>query len=91
VQLVKAAWRHGYQGLARIIAIAWDTQFSPVEVRTLRERHRAAHGGRLIFDRNADGRAKTGRAAIGTVSKRTERLANAYLDGGVSTRERGTT
>jgi hypothetical protein len=37
-------------------------------------------GGRLVFDRQADGRAKTGRAAIGTVSARTERLVNAYLE-----------
>jgi len=40
VRLVKGAWRHGYQGLACIIATAWDTQFSPVDVRTLQERHR---------------------------------------------------
>jgi hypothetical protein len=41
VLLVKAAWRHGYRGLACIIATAWDTQFSPVDVRTLQERHLA--------------------------------------------------
>jgi len=39
---------------------------------------------RLVFDRQADGRAKTGRAAIGTVSKRTSayfpRFANAYSE-----------
>jgi len=79
VRLVKAAWRAGYQGLACIIAVAWDTQFSPVDVRTLTARHRAVVGGRLIFDRQADGRAKTGRAAIGTLSPRTERLVAAYL------------
>jgi hypothetical protein len=79
-RLVKAAWREGYHGLACIIAVAWDTQFSPVDVRTLCERHRAVAGGRLVFDRQAEGRAKTGRAAIGTVSKRTERLIEAYLD-----------
>jgi hypothetical protein len=79
-RLVKAAWREGYRGLACIIAVAWDTQFSPVDVRTLCERHRAIAGGRLVFDRQAEGRAKTGRAAIGTVSKRTERLVEAYLD-----------
>jgi hypothetical protein len=79
VQLAKGAWRHGYRGLACIIAVAWDTQFSPVDVRTLAERHRAVSGGRLIFDRQADGRAKTGRAAIGTISRRTERLVMAYL------------
>jgi hypothetical protein len=32
VQLVKAAWRNGYEGLTCIIAVAWDTQFSPVDV-----------------------------------------------------------
>jgi hypothetical protein len=83
VQLVKVAWRGGYQGLACIIAVAWDTQFSPGDVRTLLERHRVAVGGQLIFDRQADGRAKTGRAAIGTVSRRTERLVNTYLAGAV--------
>jgi hypothetical protein len=42
--------------------------------------HRATNGGRLVYDRQADGRTKTGRAAIGTLSERTERLVNAYLD-----------
>jgi hypothetical protein len=79
VRLVKTAWRHGYHGLACIIAVSWDTAFSPVDVRTLAARHQASSGGRLVFDRQADGRAKTGRAAIGTVSSRTERLALAYL------------
>jgi len=76
---VKAAWRHGYHGLVCIVAVAWDTQFSPVDVRTLAARHRAVVGGRLVFDRQADGRTKTGRAAIGTVSQRTERLVTEYL------------
>jgi hypothetical protein len=80
VRLVKAAWRQGYTGLACIIAVAWDTGFSPVDVRSLAARHRAFVGGRLIFDRQADGRTKTGRAAIGTLSLRTERLVSAYLD-----------
>jgi hypothetical protein len=79
VRLVKTAWRHGYHGLACVIAVAWDTQFSPVDVRTLRGRHRAMIGGRLVFDRQTDGRTKTGRAAIGTLSARTERLVNAYF------------
>jgi hypothetical protein len=79
VRLVKTAWRHGYHGLACVIAVAWDTQFSPVDVRTLRCRHRAVLGGRLVFDRQTDGRTKTGRAALGTLSARTERLVGAYL------------
>jgi hypothetical protein len=80
VQLVKSAWRRGYRGLACIIAVAWDTQFSPVDARTLAARHRSMIGGKLVFDRQADGRAKTGRAAIGTVSERTERLVTTYLE-----------
>jgi hypothetical protein len=79
-RLVKAAWRAGYRGLACIIAICWDTQFSPVDARTLRSRHRVVDRGRLIFDRQQEGRTKTGRAAIGMVSRRTERLVSAYLD-----------
>lgn len=80
VRFVKAAWRHGYRGLACVVAVAWDTQFSPVDVRTLAARHRAMNSGRLVFDRQADGRTKTGRAAIGTLSARTERLVSTYLD-----------
>lgn len=76
VRLVKAAWRAGYQGLACLIAVAWDSQFSPVDIRTLCARHRVTVDGRLIFDKQEDGRAKTGRAAIGTLSGRTERLVN---------------
>jgi hypothetical protein len=79
VLLVKTAWRSGYHGLACVIAVAWDTQFSPVDVRTLADRHRVCVDGHLIFDRQIDGRTKTGRAAIGTVSRRTERLVTAYL------------
>jgi hypothetical protein len=80
VRLAKTAWRSGYHGMACIIAVAWDTQFSPVDVRTLAQRHRALHANHLVFDRQADGRTKTGRAAIGTVSARTERLIIGYLD-----------
>jgi hypothetical protein len=79
VRLVKDAWRNGYHGLACIMAIAWDTQFSPVDVRTLAARHSKLIAGRIIFDRTEDGRTKTGRAALGTISKRTERLVKAYL------------
>jgi len=79
-RLVKGAWRSGYRGLSCVIAVAWDTQFSPVDVRTLAARHRVSSGGRLIFDRQQDGRIKTGRAAIGTLCRRTERLVTVYLE-----------
>jgi hypothetical protein len=49
LRLVKAAWRLGYHGLACVIAVAWDTGFSPVDVRSLAARHRAVLGGRLIL------------------------------------------
>jgi hypothetical protein len=79
VILVKAAWRSGYRGLACVIATAWDTQFSPVDVRTLAGRHMKIRGSQMIFDRSIEGRAKTGRAALGTLSRRTERLVRVYL------------
>ena len=78
-RLVKGAWRAGYGGIACIIAIAWDSTFSPVDVRTLRPRHMKALARGLIFDRSVEGRQKTGRAALGTVSRRTQRLVEAYL------------
>jgi hypothetical protein len=79
VRLVKSAWRNGYHGLACVVAVARDSQFSPVDVRTLAARHCVTDGGRLVFDRQADGRTKTGRAAIGTISARTEQLVKAYM------------
>lgn len=79
VHLVKGAWRLNYFGLACVISIAWDTQFSPVDVRTLRARNMVADSRGLYFDRQAEGRVKTGRPAIGTVSRRTERAIAAYL------------
>lgn len=79
-RLVKTAWRAGYSGLACIIAICWDIQFSPVDTRTLRSRHHVTDRGRLIFDRQQEGRTKTGRAAIGTLSYRTEHLVSAYFE-----------
>ena len=48
-------------------------------MRTLANRHRIEIDGHLLFDRQSDGRTKTGRAAIGTVSRRTERLVATYL------------
>lgn len=80
VRLVKAAWRRRYCGLACIIAICWDTQFSPVDARGLRSRHWKPDDPQgPWFDLTKEGRTKSGRAAIGTVSRRTARLVAAYL------------
>ena len=77
VQLVKGAWRMDYHGLAVLLAIAWDTQFAPIDCRRLAPAHMVRNGQRVTF---AVGRAKTGAAALGTLCARTQRLLAAYLD-----------
>lgn len=83
VILVKHAIRTGQGDLAAIIATVWDTQFQPGDARTLRAKHMAwidaKPAPRLVFDRRVDGRQKTGKAAIGTLSRRSERLVVALL------------
>lgn len=79
VRLAKGAWRMGFRGLACVIATCWDTGFQPGDARTLCGRHVAKDGQRTIFDRQEDGRKKTGRAVIGTISRRSERLVWTYL------------
>ncbi|TIS58161.1 MAG: hypothetical protein E5W93_12300 [Mesorhizobium sp.] len=77
VRLVKGGWRRGYRGLACIIAVAWDTSFSPVDVRTLtpaRAMKTAQEWGFLID------RTKSGESAFGTLSARTQRMVLAYVD-----------
>jgi hypothetical protein len=75
VRLVKQAWRSGYRGLAAAMAVSWDTQLSPVDVRSLTATQRAKDAQGAIFFQD---RTKTGRAAAGTLSRRAE---DAYLDG----------
>ncbi|MER9455509.1 hypothetical protein [Mesorhizobium sp. M0478] len=77
VRMVKGAWRAGYRGLACVIAVAWDTSFSPVDVRTLtpaQAMQTAQEWGFLIA------RSKSGEAAFGTLSSRTQRLVLAYVE-----------
>jgi hypothetical protein len=76
VRLVKAAWRTGYHGLAALLAVAWDSQLSPVDARRLQaaQRRRDVVGTFFVV-----GRAKTGRSALATLSRRAERVLHAYL------------
>ena len=76
VRLVKQAWRSGYHGLAAALGVAWDTQFSPDDCRrlTASQLHRDRIGAYFKVDR-----AKTGRAAIGTLTRRAERVLGEYL------------
>ena len=68
VRLVKRAWRMRYYGLAGLLAVAWDTMLSPVDVRGLTGAQLLA-GSHFAVDR-----AKTGKAAIGTLSARARAL-----------------
>lgn len=76
VRLVKAAWRQNYRGLAAVIATGWDTQLSPVDLRSLTasDRVRDAQGLAFLLER-----AKTGRSAVGTLTPRSERVVDAYI------------
>lgn len=77
VRLVKEAWRSKYPGLAVAIAFAWDTQFSPVDLRGLTV---AGINGTGANRHLPVERAKSGRAAIGTLGKRSLALLDAYLE-----------
>lgn len=77
VRLVKQAWRSGYRGLAVSIAFAWDTQFSPVDLRGLTVSGIKGSGSNRYLPVE---RAKSGRAAIGTLGKRSLALLDAYLE-----------
>jgi hypothetical protein len=76
--MVKAAWRAGYRGLACIIAIAWDASFAPVDARTLTPGQAVQAGDEWGF---LIDRAKSGEPAFGTLSRRTQSLVLAYIDG----------
>ena len=61
---VERAWERGYYGLAAAVAVAWDTQFSPVDVCSLTPNHIKADGpGNFCFFKP---RAKTDEPAYGT-------------------------
>lgn len=72
----KRAWRMQFYGLAAIIAVTWDTQFSPGDVRTLTLGKRHGDKKGTYFKTT---RGKTGKDTIGTISRRAERVIQAYL------------
>jgi len=73
VRICKQAWREGYYGLSAAVAVIWDTQFSPVDVRLLTPSQRVEND---VFDTS---RAKTPKATLGTLSKRSVALLDAYI------------
>jgi hypothetical protein len=76
LRLVQRAWREDYYGLAALLAVAWDTMLSPVDVRTLTVGQRRNDGQGSVFVLE---RAKTGRAAVGTLMRWSEAILDAYL------------
>jgi hypothetical protein len=76
VRLVKAAWRSGYRGLAACLAVAWDSQLSPVDARSIKASQMRRDPVGMWFD---VARAKTGRPALATLSRRASHLVVAYL------------
>jgi hypothetical protein len=77
IQLVDAAWQSGKTGLAALMAVIWDSMLSPGDARTLTpgQMDRNEKGAIFFLDR-----AKTGRAAAGTLTPWSEKLLSDYLE-----------
>lgn len=76
VRFAKRAWRMKYFGLAAVLATAWETEMSPIDVRKLTGGMRAGDGKGTVFFK---GRAKTGAPAIGALGARATVVLDAYL------------
>jgi hypothetical protein len=77
VRVGKRAWRMGYHGLAAVIAVAWDTQLSPGDVRAMRSSQLArGAAGEAFFTE----RGKTGKPVGGILSIRSMTVLTAYLE-----------
>jgi len=77
VRVAKRAWRMKYHGLAAVIAVAYDTQMSPGDVRDLRA-SQLARGvdGQAFFTE----RGKTGKPVGGVLGARSIAMLAAYLE-----------
>jgi integrase len=76
VRLYKRAYREGYHGLAAAIAVAWATQMSPGDVRTLRASQLAKDpSGAMFFA----ARGKTGTPVGGALSDRALAALESYI------------
>ncbi len=83
VRLIKQAWRDPKKrGLACIMAVAWDTQFSPVDCRMVAPRHWFTDETGSFFVKLRKKMEETDEdvvEAIDTLSKRTERIIETYV------------
>jgi hypothetical protein len=76
-RVAKRAWRMGYYGLAALVAVAWDTQLSPGDVRALRASQLArGTAGEPFFTE----RSKTGVPVGGVLSARAMAVLAAYVE-----------
>jgi hypothetical protein len=79
LQLVEHAWMRAKpkKGLAALMAVTWDSMLSPGDARTLTpaQMSRDAEGALFFLDR-----AKTGRAAAGTLTPWSEAILAGYLE-----------
>jgi hypothetical protein len=75
--LVQVAWRNEYYGLAALMAVAWDSMFSPVDARTLTPAQCQADEAGMMFFTD---RAKTGKAAVATLTQWSRAILVAYVE-----------
>lgn len=75
-RMIARAGAMGFMGLQAAMAVAWDTMLSPVDVRGLSTSLLGSDSTGSMFSVD---RAKTGKAAIGTLTPRTEQLLQAYI------------
>lgn len=76
LRLVQRAWRRGKPGLAALMAVTWDTMLSPGDARRLTAGQMVRDSAGAVFFVD---RAKTGRAAAGTLSRWSDAILTAYL------------
>jgi hypothetical protein len=76
LKLVQVAWRHQFYGLAACMAVAWDSMLSPIDTRPLVAGQASNDTFGLLFFLD---RAKTGRAAAGTLTPWSQAILMAYL------------
>lgn len=75
--LAKHAWRMGYPQITAGLSVMWDTLLSPVDVRLLRYEQMRMGSGMIWFEIE---RQKTGKTAYATLSGRSIKVLQAYLD-----------
>ena len=78
MRLVQRAWRENKKGLAAAIAVMWDTMLSPIDARKLTAGQKAYDKAHAIFFLD---RAKTGRAAAGTLTRYSKAILETYIAG----------